>query len=141
MKIKYTLAPGAIAPTYATDGSAGMDIYSIGAHEIGDRSVIPVRTGLFVEVPDCYALLILPRSGLSSSGYVVANSPGLIDPDYRGEICVLMRRLYSRGRKWIDAGTRVAQMVLVEMPRIELEKVDSLSATVRGDGGFGSTGD
>jgi dUTP pyrophosphatase len=97
-----------------------------------------VKTGLAVEIPKGYELQIRPRSGLAAKyGITVTNSPGTIDADYRGEICVLLRSPVP-----IDfpAGTRIAQLVPQQVPHLIFQDVDELSETERGEGGFGSTG-
>lgn len=128
----------AILPKYQTEGAAGFDV-----HCIEDVRMIPhvtemVRTGLYFEIPDGYELQVRPRSGLAAKYSVtVVNSPGTIDSDYRGEVCILLSS--PRGLD-INKGERVAQLVLKEVPRAELIVVDELSDTVRGGGGFGHTG-
>lgn len=150
-------------PIYATEGSLGLDLiavsfkklitrYNINVHEShfqgnklrissGDR--VLVGTGLKVEIPKGYVLDIRTRSGLAlKSGLVVANSPGTIDADYRGEIGVILTNL-SADFVEIEKGERIAQAVLVKAEQIEWVKVPDevyLTKTERGEGGFGSTG-
>jgi dUTP pyrophosphatase len=129
-------------PAYATIGAAGMDllaaIYGHVIIEPGERRLIP--TGLTIALPAGYELQIRPRSGLAlKNGIMVANSPGTIDEDYRGEIGVI---LFNAGQKafGIDRGMRIAQAVLAPVLQVSWVEVDTLDETVRGVGGFGSTG-
>ncbi len=129
-------------PKYETSGSAGMDLRANTTEPITlkslERTLIP--TGLFIELPVGYEAQIRPRSGLSiKKGLSLVNSPGTIDSDYRGEIGVIMVNL-SNETQIIDAGERIAQMVIAKYEQIEWQQVDSLSETDRGTGGFGSTG-
>lgn len=145
-------------PTYGSDGAAAMDIYSPAEYTIKPGESIIIPTGLKMEVPKGYGLLIQPRSGLSSKTKLrIANTPGLIDSDYRGEIGVIIENIDAPLKSvhmdadWglvceygssytIGKGERIAQMRLVESPHIHFTKVSSLSDTERGTGGFGSTG-
>lgn len=139
MKIK--LSEGAIKPTRATTGSAGYDLYAREDYIICDG--IPVQmvsTGLYCEIPEGYAGLIYARSGLATKfGVRPANCVAVVDSDYRGEILVPLR-MDGPGLYKIKAGERIAQMVLTPVLTPELEVVEELSETVRGEGGFGSTG-
>lgn len=138
--MKYTLAPGATAPTRATEGSAG---YDLAANETttlipGERAL--VGTGVSLQLPADLAASVRPRSGLAAKhGVTVLNAPGLIDPDYRGEIKVI---LYNAGHQpfWVNRGDRIAQLTFEPIITPELEQVDCLDTTERGTGGFGSTG-
>lgn len=130
-------------PKYETSGAAAMDVAAASDVEISAGSTVPVPTGLFVEIPDGYEIQVRPRSGLSLKTLLrVANAPGTIDSDYRGEIKVL---LYNAGNVPIKVqeGERVAQLVLCPVtkcvwnPQLSQEL---LSSTDRGAGGFGSTG-
>lgn len=126
-------------PSHATPGSAGMDLRSREHVRINPGEVVKVATGVRVAVPEGYAMLILPRSGLASNGITVANAPGLVDSDYRGEVCVLLRNQSST--VWpIMFGERIAQAVFVAVPQVEWQVVPALDGTERGAGGFGSTG-
>lgn len=104
-----------------------------------ERGLVP--TGLYVEIPAGFEAQIRPRSGLASrKGITVLNSPGTIDADYRGEVCVLLVNI-SKDPATIEPGERIAQMVVAGHSRVEWEEVDELTATERGTGGFGSTGE
>ncbi len=129
-------------PQYETTGSAGMDIRANLEAALTlqplERSLVP--TGLFIELPTGYEAQIRPRSGLSiKKGLTLANAPGTIDSDYRGEIKVIMVNL-SNQPQTIEPGERIAQMVVARYERIEWTEAKTLTSTSRGTGGFGSTG-
>jgi dUTP pyrophosphatase len=129
-------------PSYETLHSAGMDLRANLSEAVEirplHRTLIP--TGLFIALEPGTEAQIRPRSGLAfKQGITVLNSPGTIDADYRGELKVLLVNL-SDETVIINHGDRVAQMVIAKYERAEFEKVDSLEDTVRGAGGFGSTG-
>lgn len=131
-------------PSYATPEAAGMDVRAICAWEDGvtirPGEQMMVWTGLAVEIPPGWELQVRPRSGLAVRyGVTVANAPGTIDSDYRGEIGVC---LVNRGTQpfTVRAGDRIAQLVLGRAPQAKIEEVDELSTTARGNQGFGSTG-
>ena len=131
-----------ITPKYKTDGSSGVDLSAFLEKKVvikpNSSELIP--TGLQVAIPDELEIQIRPRSGLAAKESIgVLNSPGTIDSDYRGELKII---LFNHGNKdfIINNGERIAQMVLVPILKMEFEEVDSLPKTVRGQGGFGSTG-
>lgn len=127
-------------PEYATDGAAGMDIVSAETLSLApsDRAAVP--TGLSIAIPDGYEVQVRPRSGLAlKHGLTVANAPGTIDSDYRGEVKVLLINLGPRPVH-IERGMRIAQLVVAPVTRGRFEEVGSLDDTARGSGGFGSTG-
>lgn len=129
-------------PAYATELSAGMDLYANTESPILLKPMqrILVKTGLFIALPNNYEAQIRPRSGLAyKHGLTVLNSPGTIDADYRGEIGVLLVNL-STDDYVIEDGTRIAQMVIAPYTKVTLNSVEELSETHRGAGGFGSTG-
>ena len=141
--INTVLTEGAVAPMYATDGAAGMDIHCLKDANIvrGDMPML-IYTGVHMQPPKGYEIQVRPRSGLSLKGLVICNSPGTIDSDYTGEIKIIMRLLSSSPKKYFNlyAGDRIAQLVLAKVPKMELTLVDSLEDTARAAGGFGSTG-
>lgn len=141
MQIKIRkVDPAARAPKYQTDGAGGMDICALesGMLRPGERTA--VRTGLEVAVPEGYAMLLTPRSGLAlRDGVSLINSPGLVDSDYRGEVCALLENRGEHPIHW-RAGDRICQAVVVPVVRVEIVMVDDLGETERGRGGFGSTG-
>ncbi|MBV5281494.1 MAG: dUTP diphosphatase [Paludibacter sp.] len=129
-------------PEYATALSAGMDIRANIDSPIVlkplERKLIP--TGLFIELPAGYEAQIRPRSGLAiKKGITVLNSPGTIDADYRGEVCIILVNLSSDDFEIVD-GERICQMVIAEHAQAEWVEVDVLGDTERGAGGFGHTG-
>lgn len=104
----------------------------------GATALVP--TGLFVAIPEGYEIQVRPRSGLAlRHGITVTNSPGTIDSDYRGEVCIVVTNL-GREPFVVNRGDRIAQLVVAESIRAEWEEVDSLDETARGAGGFGHTG-
>jgi len=129
-------------PQYATNLAAGLDLKANLEKDLVLRSLerVLVPTGIFIELPDGYEAQIRPRSGLASKfGITVANAPGTIDPDYRGEIKVALVNL-SAEEFALKPGERIAQMVVAKFERIEWQLVNALSETERGAGGFGHTG-
>ena len=129
-------------PAYASPGSAGMDIAAAIESDMviapGERFAVP--TGLAMAVPAGHEVQIRPRSGLAlRHGVTVANAPGTIDSDYRGEVKVILINLGDADFT-VTRGMRVAQMVVATVTRASIQQVDRLDNTERGDGGFGSTG-
>ena len=129
-------------PKYETAGSSGVDLAANIEHEIeikpGKIEIVP--TGLAVSIPQNFEIQIRPRSGLAAKNSIsVLNTPGTIDSDYRGEIKVI---LFNHGSNdfLINNKDRIAQMVLTPVVKMDLEETDDLPNTVRGEGGFGSTG-
>ena len=141
MNIKIKLDhPDAIAPSYATDGAAGMDLYSIESITIPSKWTHLANTGVSIEIPQGYEGQIRPRSGLAAKmGLTVLNSPGTIDSDYRGEIRVLLIN-HGLSSAYISKGDRIAQIVFAKHERVNLIQADVLDETTRNTGGFGSTG-
>ena len=130
----------AVIPTYGTEYSAGADLYSIEAVTVEPHKTVLVHTGLALEIPEGYAGLIFARSGLACKrGLAPANKVGVIDADYRGEIMVALHN-HTEAPVSIDAGERVAQLAIMPFLKAEFELASELSDTVRGAGGFGSTG-
>lgn len=142
MKVKIVNRSRFALPEYQTPLSAGLDIradldapVTLGPLE---RAMIP--TGLFVELPEGCEMQIRPRSGLAAKhGITVLNSPGTIDADYRGEIKIILVNL-SGEPFTVEAGERIAQMIVARYEQIDWQPVEELGATARGAGGFGSTG-
>ena len=135
-------AEGLPLPSYATPGSAGMDLRAALAEllvlEPGERALVP--TGLRIALPPGYEAQIRPRSGLAiKEGITVANAPGTVDSDYRGEVKVGLVNL-GDAPYTIRRGDRIAQMVVAPVTRVAWRQVASLDDTERGAGGFGSTG-
>ena len=143
MRVKFKiLNSGATAPTYATEYSAGADLYNLKTERV---TVMPketklIHTGIALEIPEGYVGLIFARSGLATKrGLAPANKVGVIDSDYRGEIMVALYN-QSAEPQYIDSGERIAQISIVPYLKAEFECADTLEETVRGEGGFGSTG-
>lgn len=143
MKVKIKkLDERAILPTYGTEYSAGADLYALADETVtvAPASTVLVRTGLAVEIPEGYCGLIFARSGLASKRSLApANKVGVIDADYRGEIMVALHN-HSDIPQSIEPSERIAQLAIVPFLKAEYELSDELSDTVRGEGGFGSTG-
>lgn len=139
--------PGAKLPTYATSGSACFDLYAVSdiPRELYQGTSVTVPTGLIFDIPEGYVLMVYSRSGHGFNHDVrLANCVGIIDSDYRGELKVKLTRDESPG-SWlhqfsVQQGDRVAQAMLMPVDRPALVEVDEVEATVRGMGGFGSTG-
>ena len=136
------LDPKVKIPEYKTDGSSGMDLMAFVENSIKispqTRELIP--TGLSIAIPEDLEIQIRPRSGLAvKSSISVLNTPGTIDSDYRGELKII---LFNHGNKdfIVNNNDRIAQMVLMPVIKMEIEEVDQLPKTIRGSGGFGSTG-
>lgn len=148
MDIKFKpLSDQAILPRRMTEGSIGLDIFACLVGESGrpnnmilpPRSTRNVQTGLLIEAPPGVWLAVCSRSGLAKRSIFVVNSPGIIDPDYRGELQVL---LYNGGyeSQWILHHDRIAQLIPMPALRVGAKMVDELSESGRGEAGFGSTG-
>jgi dUTP pyrophosphatase len=135
------LRDDAILPTQAYEGDAGLDLVACERLELapGERGV--VGTGVAVAVPNGWAGLVVPRSGLAAKhGLTLVNSPGLIDAGYRGELKVIMLNTDQKEPFVVEPGMRIAQLVLVEAAAVRLLEVDELSESQRGTGGMGSSG-
>lgn len=142
MKIQVINKSKHLLPEYATEFSAGMDIRANISEPVTlaplQRCLIP--TGLYIAVPPGYEAQIRPRSGLAiKKGITVLNSPGTIDADYRGEVCIILVNL-SADPFVIEDGERIAQMVIARHEQAEWIPVETLDETERGAGGFGHTG-
>ncbi len=127
-------------PAYATDGAAGMDVVAAENLTLAPGARHAVATGFAMAIPPGYEVQVRPRSGLElKHGITCLNTPGTIDSDYRGEVKVILANLGSEAFE-IRRGDRIAQLVPAPVQRAMLTEVDSLDETVRGTGGFGSTG-
>ena len=137
-------APDVELPKYETAGAACMDVKANANVTLQPKETKLIPTGLYVAIPEGYALAILPRSGVSlKTGFRVVNSPARVDADYRGEVQIIGQNTHGSVEMHITKGERIAQLELVEVNRIVWQSVDSVEAlgtTVRGDGGFGSSG-
>ena len=143
MKVRIKkLDERAVIPTYGTEYSAGADLYALteGTVEIAPHKTVLLNTGISVEIPEGYCGLIFARSSLGTKrGLAPANKVGVIDADYRGEVRVALHN-HSELAATVENGERVAQLAIVPFLKAEFEEADELSDTVRGAGGFGSTG-
>lgn len=135
------LDPRAVLPRRAHPGDAGHDLCALDALvlEPGERAMVP--TGIAVELPEGHAGWVVPRSGLAARhGIALVNAPGLIDAGYRGEVRVLLLNTDRSEPYAIDAGERIAQLVVAAVAAPEVVEVDELPGSARAEGGFGSTG-
>ena len=142
LKVKR-LTDLAVLPRYMTGGAAGMDLTAAPTEPMvlqpGQRALVP--TGLSVALPPGHEGQVRPRSGLAVKyGLTLLNAPGTIDQDYRGEVKVLLANLGQQPFT-VEAGLRVAQLVVAPVCRVEVEETDLLEQTARGEGGFGHTGE
>jgi dUTP pyrophosphatase len=136
------LRPDASIPAYQTEGAAGLDLSAALDKPItiapGDRAL--VMTGIAIALPPGHEGQVRPRSGLAlKHGVTVLNSPGTIDEDYRGEIGIVLVN-HGKERFHVTHGMRIAQLVVAPVRQVEVREVDTLDKTVRGAGGYGSTG-
>lgn len=140
MKVKVKkLYPDAKLPTKATPGSACYDVYTQAHLFLDTWNRVKAPTGLAFELPRDVGMDIRPRSGLASRGFLILNSPGTLDSDYRGELLISIMNI--SGSPWhIEKGERIAQIRLFPILEVEWEEVEELSETERGSDGFGSTG-
>lgn len=128
-------------PAYAHPGDAGLDLRAAIDGELAPFERLVVPCGFSLAIPEGYAGLVMPRSGLAARhGISVVNAPGLIDSGYRGEIQVILVNMDPRETFAFKVGDRIAQLVIVAVPAVELAPVENLSSTERGEGGFGSSG-
>jgi dUTP pyrophosphatase len=135
------LRDGAVLPQSAYPGDAGFDLVACETIEIGpgERAVVP--TGIAVAIPEGFAGLVVPRSGLAlRHGISLVNTPGLIDSGYRGELRVIALNTDREHAFTVEAGMRIAQLLVTPAPGVELVETDELPDTVRGAAGFGSSG-
>lgn len=142
MRVKVINRSAYDLPQYETAQAAGLDVRANITESITlgplERALVP--TGLFIELPEGYEMQVRPRSGLAAKhGLSLVNAPGTIDPDYRGEIKVILVNLSNTPYE-LKPGERVAQLVVSQFTRVAWEPVEELGETERGTGGFGSTG-
>jgi dUTP pyrophosphatase len=142
MEVKIINRSGNPLPSYSTSHSAGMDVRAFLPEDIIlkplERKLVP--TGLFIEIPEGFEAQIRPRSGLAIRyGVTILNSPGTIDADYRGEVCIILINLSSE-EFTVKNGDRICQMVIASHEKVEWKLTEELETTRRGEGGFGHTG-
>jgi dUTP pyrophosphatase len=134
------LRPEAVVPARAYSGDAGLDLSSCDRVELapGERALVP--TGIAVAIPEGYAGFVQPRSGLAAKhGISIVNTPGLVDSGYRGELLVNLVNSDPRQPFTVEPGMRIAQLVIIPIPELELVEVDELPESERGVRGFGSS--
>jgi len=137
--MKIVIKENGCVPTRGTERSAGMDLYCTETVEIPRKSTAKIRTKVHIEIPEGHFGLLCPRSSIGKRGLGLANTVGIIDSDYRGEIICLIKN-HNAHSETIVAQDRVAQLVIVPYFCPKIEVVEQLTETERGDGGFGSTG-
>jgi dUTP pyrophosphatase len=142
VKLRFTrLSREVIPPTRAHPGDAGYDLHAAEGATLGPGERASISTGIALEIPEGWAGLVLPRSGLAARhGITLTNSPGLIDAGYRGEVRVLLLNTDRAEAFEIKAGDRIAQLMLVRHSVPQLDEVEELEESARGGDGFGSTG-
>lgn len=129
------------APVYAHPGDAGADLVAAEGVVLAPGERATVGTGLSIAVPNGYAAFVVPRSGLAAKhGITIVNSPGTVDAGYRGEIRVTLLNTDARESYEIASGDRIAQLIVLPVPRARFVEVERLPGSERGEGGFGSTG-
>ena len=141
MKVKIKkIHKDAIIPKYAKQGDAALDLIAVTKEIIdkGDFGFIHYGIGLAFEIPEGYVGLIFPRSSISNTGAILSNSVGVIDSGYRGEISARFKQI--SGTIEYNIGDKIAQIIIIPYPSIELEEVEELSSSERGNGSYGSTG-
>ena len=132
---------GGVSPSYAHSGDAGLDLRSTISLRLAPFERATVPCGIRVAIPEGYAGLVIPRSGLAANhGISIVNAPGLIDSGYRGEIKIVLINLDPKNAFEISSGDRIAQLTIVEIPMVNLIQTQSLERSERGEGGFGSSG-
>ncbi len=138
MKLKIKkLNTGAVVPSFAHSFDAGMDLYSNEDIKINPNEVVKVKTGIAMEIPEGYVGLIWDKSSVGSKG--LKTMGGVIDSHYRGEVMILIKNL-SDMEYFFEKGDKVAQMLIQKVEHFEIEETNELPETLRGEGGFGSTG-
>ncbi len=136
----HRVREGALLPERAYDGDAGLDLAACERVELGPGERAVVSTGLALAVPDGYAGFVQPRSGLAAQhGISVVNAPGLVDSGYRGEVRVVLLNTDVTERFVVEPGMRIAQLVVLPVPAVELVETDELPESERGVRGFGSS--
>ncbi len=133
------LTPEAVIPTYAKPGDAGMDLVATSISYDADGNTV-YGTGIAMEIPEGYVGLIFPRSSNAKKDLYLTNHVGVIDSGYRGEIMFKFRPTVKYFMREYVVGERVGQIIIVPYPQVQFVEAESLSSTIRGEGGFGSTG-
>ncbi len=143
MQIKFKkLHANAVIPKYAKTGDGGMDLIAT-EYSVDENGCHCYKTGLASEFPENYVALLFPRSSITKYALNLANCVGVLDSGYRGEIILKFKNTpnpSSGENKIYNIGDKIAQLVILELPKVEIFEVDNLSGSERGEGGFGSTG-
>ena len=135
------LITGERVPTYAHAGDAGADLHAAESVVLAPGERATVGTGVAIALPDGFAAFVVPRSGLAfKHGITIVNAPGTVDAGYRGEVKVALLNTDAREAYTIEAGDRIAQLVVMPVCRARFVEVEQLPGSLRGEGGFGSTG-
>ena len=140
MKVQIKkLVPEAVIPSYSKAGDAGLDLTAVSEKHVDESSYgyVEYGTGLAIKIPEGYVGLIFPRSSISNQGLILANSVGVVDSGYLGEIKLRFKYIANTNKYAI--GDRVGQLIIMPYPSIEFEEVADLGTSERGEGGFGST--
>jgi len=141
MKVRVKkLHPNAVIPKYAKDGDAGLDLVAVDRVHNFSKGCYDYGTGLSIEIPNGYVGLIFPRSSIRNYNQLLTNHVGVIDSGYRGEIRFSFKDIEPDITDRYEIGNKIAQLMIIPYPKIELEEVEELSSTERGSGGFGSSG-
>jgi dUTP pyrophosphatase len=141
LKVNFKkLSEKAVTPSKGTVDSAGLDLTAVEYHVNHDYKYIEFDTHLAIEIPKGFVGYIFPRSSISKTSHSLANSVGVIDSDYRGSIKLRMRYDEENQDKEYAYGDKIGQLVIMPIPKVELNEVSELGASERGNGGFGSTG-
>lgn len=140
LSIKFKkLVSHAEAPSYSREGDAAMDLTAVDMYHDRENEFVEYGTGIAVEIPKGHVGLLFPRSSVSKTSLALANSVGVIDSNYRGEVKLRFRNVADFPKEY-SVGERIGQLIIVPYPTIELEEVKELTETNRGEGGFGSSG-
>ena len=135
------LNKNAVIPKYAKEGDAGLDLTAVSINTVGTypEGYVEYGTGLAVEIPEGYVGMVFPRSSVTKKALTLKNSVGIIDSGYRGEIMIRFMSHDVRDTNIYEVGERIAQLIIMPIPYVDLEEVEELSETERAEGGFGST--
>lgn len=141
IKVKYKkVQPDAFDPERGTEGSAGLDLRGLTPSYHLEKGYVSIDTGLAFEIPKGHAGLLFPRSSISNTPHFLRNGIGLLDEDFRGSVSFRFGILDGINTEEYGYGDKIGQLVVVELPKVELEEVTELDDTQRGTGGYGSTG-
>jgi dUTP pyrophosphatase len=141
LSIPVVLGKGAQLPNYSRPGDGAIDLRSSVHCEILPGAFEKIPTGIKIQIPEGYVGLVLPRSGIAANyGVTVLNAPGLIDSNFRGEICVVLINHHKQSKFTVEANDRIAQLLIIEAAKVTLTQAESLECTQRGESGFGSSG-